>query len=128
MAAESILGNDAPSIRGFADFGERAGLKYAYAAMGCGADVATFKSLYEGGASLDRIEEHPAWWLLLPAEEKSGPEPAFMVKSGFPYSGSTTSAPWDEAATDFMPFLQPLFDLYIWLRPTSCPLLALSTK
>lgn len=53
---ESILGNDAPSIRGFADFGERAGIKYAYAAMGGGSAVKTFKSLFEDGADVARIE------------------------------------------------------------------------
>ena len=52
---ESILGNFAPSVRGFVDLGERAGLKYAYAGMGRGA-VRTFKSLYEGGASLAEIQ------------------------------------------------------------------------
>jgi protein-tyrosine phosphatase/nicotinamidase-related amidase len=53
---ESILGNDAPSIRGFADFGERAGIKYAYAAMGNGEGVRTFKDLYESGAPFARVE------------------------------------------------------------------------
>lgn len=53
---ESILGNDAPSIRGFADFGERAGIKYAYAAMGSGDEVRTFKSLFESGVSTERVE------------------------------------------------------------------------
>src|SRR5215470_17513511 len=33
---EAVLGNNAPSVRGFADLGDRAGLKYAYAAMGQG--------------------------------------------------------------------------------------------
>jgi protein-tyrosine phosphatase/nicotinamidase-related amidase/aminoglycoside phosphotransferase (APT) family kinase protein len=42
---ELILGNDAPSVRGFVDLGERAGLKYAYASMGRG-EVRTFKALY----------------------------------------------------------------------------------
>ncbi len=52
---ESILGNDAPSVLGFADFGERAGLKYAFAAMGAGK-VQTFESLYTSGAPLERVE------------------------------------------------------------------------
>ncbi len=51
---ESILGNDAPSIRGFADLGQRAGLKFAYAAMGRG-HVETFKGVYEEGASEERV-------------------------------------------------------------------------
>jgi len=33
---EAVLGNNAPSVRGFVDLGDRAGLKYAYAAMGQG--------------------------------------------------------------------------------------------
>ncbi|MBT3221449.1 MAG: hypothetical protein HN348_20390 [Proteobacteria bacterium] len=53
---EAILGNDAPSIRGFADLGDRAGLRYAYAAMGRGK-VRTFKSLYEGGIDEQKIED-----------------------------------------------------------------------
>ncbi len=52
---ESILGNDAPSVLGFADFGECAGIKYAYAAMG-GADVKTFKQLYESGIPAERVQ------------------------------------------------------------------------
>jgi len=52
---EAVLGNSAPRIQGFADVGVRAGLKYAYAAMGRGA-VRTFKSLYGGGAGQDRID------------------------------------------------------------------------
>ncbi len=53
---EEILGNSAPSVRGFVDLGERAGIKYSYAAMGRG-DINTFQSLYEGGLELPRIEE-----------------------------------------------------------------------
>lgn len=52
---EAILGNDAPSIRGFVDLGERAGLKYAYAAMGRG-QVSTLKARYEAGADIHEIE------------------------------------------------------------------------
>jgi hypothetical protein len=52
---ESILGNNAPSIRGFADLDERAGLKYAFAGMGTGS-VRTFKSLWEDGLSPERVE------------------------------------------------------------------------
>lgn len=52
---EGILGNDAPSVRGFVESGQRGALKYAFAAMGSG-QVRTFKSLYEGGATLPEIE------------------------------------------------------------------------
>lgn len=45
---EGVLGNDAPSVRGLVEVGQRAGLKYAYAAMGS-ADVRTFKQLWQGG-------------------------------------------------------------------------------
>lgn len=51
---ESILGNNAPSVRGFVDLGERAGLKYAFASMG--GKVRTFKSLYESGAAQEQID------------------------------------------------------------------------
>ncbi|MHC4391421.1 MAG: phosphatase domain-containing putative toxin, partial [Planctomycetota bacterium] len=52
---EAILGNDAPSVRGFVDLGERAGIKYGYAAMGQGK-VTTFKALYERGADQDEVD------------------------------------------------------------------------
>lgn len=52
---EAILGNDAPSVLGFADFGECAGIKYAYAAMGQG-EVRTFKQLYESGLEQARVD------------------------------------------------------------------------
>lgn len=51
---ESILGNNAPSVRGFVDFGTRAGIKYAFASMG--GQVRTFKSIYESGAPQERID------------------------------------------------------------------------
>lgn len=54
---EAVLGNAAPSVRGFAHLGDRAAIKFSYAGMGQGA-VRTFKSLYEGGApqgEIDRI-------------------------------------------------------------------------
>ncbi len=51
---EAVLGNDAPTLRGFADIGERAGLKFAYAAMG-GTGVKTFKELYEEGMQPARV-------------------------------------------------------------------------
>ncbi len=53
---EGILGNHAPSVRGFADLGERAGIKYAYAAMGAGS-VRTFKSLYASGGEQSAVDE-----------------------------------------------------------------------
>jgi protein-tyrosine phosphatase/nicotinamidase-related amidase len=53
---EGILGNDAPSVRGFAESGPRGALKYAFAAMGSG-EVRTFKSLYEEGLPLPEVED-----------------------------------------------------------------------
>jgi protein-tyrosine phosphatase/nicotinamidase-related amidase/aminoglycoside phosphotransferase (APT) family kinase protein len=51
---EAVLGNNAPSVRGFADLGERAGLKYAYAAMGHG-QVKTLQAMFAAGAATPRI-------------------------------------------------------------------------
>jgi hypothetical protein len=42
---ESVLGNNAPRVRGFVDLGDRAGLKYSYAAMGQG-QVHTLQSMF----------------------------------------------------------------------------------
>lgn len=42
---EAILGNEAPSVRGFVDLGPAAGIKYAFAGMGHGS-VRTFKSCF----------------------------------------------------------------------------------
>src|SRR5262249_16154684 len=42
---EDVLGNNAPSVRGFVDLADRAGLKYSYAAMGRG-DVRTLQSMF----------------------------------------------------------------------------------
>ena len=53
---EPVLGNNAPRIKGFADLGSCAGLKYAYAAMGKG-EVKTFQSLYMGGLALSEIDD-----------------------------------------------------------------------
>jgi len=53
---EGILGNDAPSVRGFVDLGERAGLKYAFAAMGRGP-VHTLKDLYQRGLPDDQLAD-----------------------------------------------------------------------
>jgi protein-tyrosine phosphatase/nicotinamidase-related amidase len=52
---ENILGNNAPSVRDFVDFSDRAGLKYSYAAMG-GGRVSTFKSIYESTAPFGVVE------------------------------------------------------------------------
>ncbi|MCW8133762.1 MAG: isochorismatase family protein, partial [Planctomycetota bacterium] len=51
---EEILGNNAPSVRGFVDFGERAGIKYSFAAMGEGS-VTSLKALFERGEDPRRI-------------------------------------------------------------------------
>ena len=47
---EGVLGNNAPSVRGFADLGDRAGLKYAYAAMGQG-QVQTLQAMFAADAA-----------------------------------------------------------------------------
>lgn len=51
---EGVLGNHAPTVRGFADLGDRASIRFAFASMGSGA-VRTFKSLYERGSDASRI-------------------------------------------------------------------------
>ena len=51
---EAVLGNNAPSVRGFVDLGDRAGLKYAYAAMGHG-QVQTLQAMFTAGAATRRI-------------------------------------------------------------------------
>jgi len=53
---EPILGNNAPAIRGYVDLGDRAGIKYSYAAMGRG-DIRTFQSLYQRGLEPWRVDE-----------------------------------------------------------------------
>lgn len=52
---EPILGNNAPAVRGFVDFGAHAGIKYSFAAMGQG-DVRTFKNVYTGGAGAAEVD------------------------------------------------------------------------
>src|SRR4029077_16263507 len=42
---EEVLGNSAPRVRGFVDLGDRAGLKYSYAAMGQGG-VRTLQAMF----------------------------------------------------------------------------------
>src|SRR5215471_14193070 len=51
---EAVLGNNAPSVRGFADLGDRAGLKYAYAAMGQG-QVRTLQAMFAADVATRRI-------------------------------------------------------------------------
>jgi nicotinamidase-related amidase/aminoglycoside phosphotransferase (APT) family kinase protein len=51
---EAVLGNNAPRVRGFADLGDRAGLKYAYAAMGHG-QVQTLQAMFAANAATRRI-------------------------------------------------------------------------
>jgi protein-tyrosine phosphatase/nicotinamidase-related amidase/aminoglycoside phosphotransferase (APT) family kinase protein len=51
---EAVLGNNAPSVRGFVDLGDRAGLKYAYAAMGQG-QVRTLQSMFAANAATHRL-------------------------------------------------------------------------
>ncbi len=53
---EEVLGNNAPQVRGFVDLGERAGLKYSYAAMGR-AGVHTLKELFDSGESVEVLEQ-----------------------------------------------------------------------
>jgi protein-tyrosine phosphatase/nicotinamidase-related amidase/aminoglycoside phosphotransferase (APT) family kinase protein len=51
---EEVLGNSAPRVRGFIDVGDRAGLKYSYAAIGQGR-VRTLKALFTAGESTDDL-------------------------------------------------------------------------
>lgn len=50
---EEVLGNRAPSIRGFADLAGKAGIKYSFASMGPGK-VRTFKDLAAGSEPVER--------------------------------------------------------------------------
>jgi len=52
---EEILGNTAPAVRSFVDLGDRAGIKFAFAAMGQGR-VRTLKSLFDAGAPQEEID------------------------------------------------------------------------
>jgi protein-tyrosine phosphatase/nicotinamidase-related amidase/aminoglycoside phosphotransferase (APT) family kinase protein len=51
---EAVLGNSAPRVRGFVDLGDRAGLKYAYAAMGQGG-VRTLQAIFAAEPGARRI-------------------------------------------------------------------------
>ena len=51
---EEILGNNAPSVRAFAELNGRAGIKYSYAAMGHGA-IRTLKDAFEDGWPIEKI-------------------------------------------------------------------------
>ena len=51
---ESVLGNNAPRVRAFVDLGDRAGLKYSYAAMGQG-NVRTLQSMFAANVSTRQL-------------------------------------------------------------------------
>jgi hypothetical protein len=51
---EAVLGNNAHCVRGFVDLGDRAGLKYAYAAMGQG-QVRTLQAMFAADMATHRI-------------------------------------------------------------------------
>lgn len=53
---EEVLGNSAPSVRGFVELGERAGIKYSYAAMGRG-EVRTLKALFAHAETQQTIDD-----------------------------------------------------------------------
>jgi len=52
---EAVLGNHAPSVKGFVDFGERAGIKYAFASMG--GQVKTLKGMFEAGEPQEKLDD-----------------------------------------------------------------------
>lgn len=52
---ESILGNNAPMIADFADFGNKGCIKYRYASMGNGTSI-VFQKKYMSGAHLNEIK------------------------------------------------------------------------
>jgi hypothetical protein len=51
---EEVLGNSAPRVRGFVDLGNRAGLRYSYAAMGQGR-VQTLQSMFAADVSTSHL-------------------------------------------------------------------------
>ncbi len=51
---ESVLGNSAPRIADFADYGDRGGIKYRYASMGGGIST-TFQKLYMKGLPMEKV-------------------------------------------------------------------------
>jgi nicotinamidase-related amidase/aminoglycoside phosphotransferase (APT) family kinase protein len=51
---EAVLGNNAPRVRGFVVLGDRAGLKYAYAAMGQG-QVRTLQAMFAAETATRRV-------------------------------------------------------------------------
>lgn len=53
---QDVLGNNAPHIAEFADYGDRGGIKYRYASMG-GSFSTTFQKMVEGGAPQAEIDE-----------------------------------------------------------------------
>ena len=54
---EAVLGNNAPRIVDFADFGDRGALKYRYTAMGGGFST-TFQKLYSSGLGPEKVEHY----------------------------------------------------------------------
>jgi len=52
---QDVLGNNAPQISDFADFGDRGAIKYRYASMG-GDFSTTFQKTYMQGAPLDEVQ------------------------------------------------------------------------
>jgi protein-tyrosine phosphatase/nicotinamidase-related amidase len=51
---EEVLGNSAPRVRGFVDLGDRAGLRYSYAAMGQGR-VRTLQSMFAADVTTSHL-------------------------------------------------------------------------
>jgi len=54
---EAVLGNNAPRIVDFADYGDRGALKYRYTAMGGGFST-TFDKLYQSGLEDEKVERY----------------------------------------------------------------------
>lgn len=52
---EEVLGNSAPRISDFADYGNRGAVKYRYASMG-GTSATTFQKAYMAGMPLEKVE------------------------------------------------------------------------
>ncbi len=52
---QDVLGNNAPQIAEFADFGDRGAIKYRYASMG-GSFSETFQKQYMGGVPLETVQ------------------------------------------------------------------------
>lgn len=52
---ESVLGNSAPRIADFADYGDRGAIKYRYASMDGGVST-TFQKLYMNGLPMEKVQ------------------------------------------------------------------------